>query len=264
MQGSNLLTSFAFEDALVRVRTDESGNPWFVAKDVCRVLELGNPSEAVRNLEEDEKSSIRITEGTSPSGGNPNMLTISESGLYALIFRSRKPQARRFRKWVTAEVLPAIHKTGRYQTEGPSPLSLPRLAPEALPEDVLRLKPRLRENCLGLAMQAARIAGISDIETVHAWFIDYCRVVAGAPARGDAGSVSPVRAFVETQLSPSPGNRLYFKTIYRSFQQWWKERHALPVPSARELSRELMLRYPSRKSSTICYLDVAFCGKDHT
>ncbi|MDR3361308.1 MAG: Bro-N domain-containing protein, partial [Desulfovibrio sp.] len=79
-----------------------------------RVLELGNPSEAISNLDEDEKGSIRITDGTSPSGGNPNFLTVSESGLYALIFRSRKPEAKRIRKWVTSEVLPAIRKSGGY------------------------------------------------------------------------------------------------------------------------------------------------------
>ena len=116
------LMPFAFDDALVRIRLDENGDPWFVAKDVCAVLELGNPSEAVKSLDDDEKGSIRITEGTSPEGGNPNMIIISESGLYALIFKSRKPEAKRVRKWVTSEVLPSIRKTGTYSLAQLNPL----------------------------------------------------------------------------------------------------------------------------------------------
>ncbi|EPR43120.1 prophage antirepressor [Desulfovibrio sp. X2] len=116
------LTPFAFDDSLVRVRTDDAGNPWFVAKDVCNVLDLGNPSQAVSDLEDDEKNTISIADG---NRGNPNMLIISESGLYSLVFRSRKPEARRFRKWVTAEVLPELRKTGSYQAgSGPASASL--------------------------------------------------------------------------------------------------------------------------------------------
>ena len=97
------------------VRTIKNQNGlWFVAKDVCDILELTNPSEALKALDDNEKSSLRISEGTSPKGGNPNMNVISESGLYALIMRSNKPEAKKFRKWVTSEVLPSIRKTGRY------------------------------------------------------------------------------------------------------------------------------------------------------
>ena len=97
------------------VRTIKNQNElWFVAKDVCDILELTNPSEALKALDDKEKSSLRISEGTSPKGGNPNMNVISESGLYALIMRSNKPEAKKFRKWVTSEVLPSIRKTGRY------------------------------------------------------------------------------------------------------------------------------------------------------
>jgi prophage antirepressor-like protein len=144
---TNALIPFAFDDALVRVRLDENGEPWFVAKDVCAILELGNPSEAVKSLDEDEKGSIRITEGTSPEGGNPNMLVISESGLYSLIFKSRKPEARRVRKWATSEVLPSIRKTGAYATKkalpghAAAPLDLSpgdRFVLQTMPEETRR------------------------------------------------------------------------------------------------------------------------------
>lgn len=107
------ITVFAFRGQNVRT-VIKDGEPWFVAKDVCDVLELTNPAEALRGLEEDERGSIRITDGTSSKGGNPNHTIISESGLYALIFKSRKPEAKAFRKWVTSEVLPAIRRSGGY------------------------------------------------------------------------------------------------------------------------------------------------------
>ena len=115
MEAEKSLTVFKFEGTH-EVRTiNRDVEPWFVAKDVCGILELTNITETLRTLDEDERSSFRITEGTSPAGGNPNVIIISESGLYALIFKSRKPEAKAFRKWVTSEVLPAIRKTGRYE-----------------------------------------------------------------------------------------------------------------------------------------------------
>jgi prophage antirepressor-like protein len=100
---------FCFENTVVRtiLRGEE---PWFVGKDVCSILELGNITEALRCLDEDERGS----EILNTLGGSQEMTIISESGLYALIFKSRKPQAKTFRRWVTREVLPAIRKTGGY------------------------------------------------------------------------------------------------------------------------------------------------------
>ena len=108
------LQIFNYESNKVRIISGEDGEPWFVAKDVCDILELANARDAVSILDDDEKSSVRISDGTSPKGGNPNMNIISESGLYTLIMRSNKPEAKKFRKWVTSEVLPSIRKTGCY------------------------------------------------------------------------------------------------------------------------------------------------------
>ncbi len=102
---------FCFESQEVRALTIE-GEPWFVAKDVCDVLDLG--TEQVRRLDEDEKGLRKVQ----TLGGQQDI--ISESGLYTLIIRSNKPQAKPFRKWVTAEVLPSIRKTGAYALPGSS------------------------------------------------------------------------------------------------------------------------------------------------
>lgn len=101
---------FDFGNNIVRTHQDADGNPWFMAKDVCNVLEHSNSRKAVQDLDEDEKG---VTISYTP-GGNQEMTTVSESGLYALIFKSRKPEAKKFRKWITSEVIPALRKTGCY------------------------------------------------------------------------------------------------------------------------------------------------------
>lgn len=112
------LIPFSFEGAPVRV-VEMGGDPWFVLADVCRVLEIGNPSDAARRLDDDERATVgRIdtVEGID-SCIDPRaqqVTLVNESGLYSLILTSRKPAAKRLKKWVTAEVLPAIRKTGGY------------------------------------------------------------------------------------------------------------------------------------------------------
>ena len=101
------LMPFDFETNAVRILMRE-GEPWFVAADVCRVLEHRNPRQVISRLQDDEKGVLNVD----TLGGEQEMNVVSESGLYALVFTSRKPAAQRFRKWVTAEVLPAIRRDG--------------------------------------------------------------------------------------------------------------------------------------------------------
>lgn len=104
---------FKFEESFTIRTVIKDSEPWFVAKDVCEVLGLTNPSEALKSLDSDEKSTLRNSEGRAGAGAQCFNI-INESGLYALVIRSNKPNARKFRKWITSEVLPAIRKTGRY------------------------------------------------------------------------------------------------------------------------------------------------------
>jgi len=103
---------FSFESKEVR-SMNINGDPWFVAADVCAILGIVNPTQAVGQLDDDERAMQNI-------GRQGDANIISESGLYALVFRSNKPQAKPFRKWVTSEVLPAIRKTGKYQQAAPT------------------------------------------------------------------------------------------------------------------------------------------------
>lgn len=104
------IVPFDFEGAQVRV-LDRDGEPWFVLADVCRVLEISNARDAAGRLDDDEKDGVGITDAI---GREQQTTIINESGLYSLILTSRKPSAKRFKKWVTAEVLPSIRKTGGY------------------------------------------------------------------------------------------------------------------------------------------------------
>ena len=89
------------------------GEPWFVAKDVCRILDIANHKDAVARLDNDEKEGVGIPD---PIGRMQETTIISEAGLYSLVLRSRKPEAKAFKRWVTHEVLPAIRKHGGYLT----------------------------------------------------------------------------------------------------------------------------------------------------
>lgn len=120
------LVQFNFEGLNVRVQ-DKDGNPWFILADVCRVLDVKNVSDASRRLDADERGIVT----TDTPSGTQEMLIVNESGLYSLVLTSRKPEAKRFKKFVTAEVLPSIRKTGSYSVN---------LAPQATSAAVIDLR----------------------------------------------------------------------------------------------------------------------------
>lgn len=104
------IQTFNYNNTPVRVLTDENGEPWFVAKDVAKILGYRDAANMTRRLEEDEKG----TRSVSTHGGEQQMAVITEPGLYSAILGSRIPEAREFKRWVTHEVLPQIRRTGGY------------------------------------------------------------------------------------------------------------------------------------------------------
>lgn len=89
---------------------DANGEPWFVAKDVCNALGLGRQQDSTRYLDDDEKGECLVN----TASGEQRMVTVSEAGLYSLVLKSRKPEAKRFKRWVTHDVLPALRRDGAY------------------------------------------------------------------------------------------------------------------------------------------------------
>src|SRR5450759_3332373 len=152
---------FAFEGKPVRVMPDQNGELWFAATDACRILDVAHAASATRILDNDEKG-VRTMQTL---GGMQDIAAISEPGLYKRMSRSRKPQAKRFDRWVRHEVLPSIRKTGGYGAQDipaalNDPSTLRRLLLEyaekviALPAENIELVAK------GLAL--ARIAMMDD------------------------------------------------------------------------------------------------------
>lgn len=96
---------------------DRNGEPWFFLSEVCKKLEIANSRDAASRLDEDERDAVGITDII---GRAQQTTIINESGLYSLILSSRKPEAKRFKKWITSEVLPTIRKTGAYHSKVPA------------------------------------------------------------------------------------------------------------------------------------------------
>lgn len=215
---------FSFDGYAVRVLTRDD-KPWFVLADVCSVLEHSNSRVAAERLDEDEKG---VSSVYTP-GGPQEMSIINESGLYNLIFTSRKPEARRFRKWVTGEVLPAIRKTGSYGLP-----STPQewfnhfarvlclwdaLGPEAALQEwkaIGPLFPMPRKQALRLLMEAAldlpanvlppEPAGSGRSTTATRISSRHNGALGGRPRKGESPQQAASRRFhmVEKEITPSP------------------------------------------------------------
>lgn len=124
--GSPVPFNYHGADVCTLMRDDE---PWFVAADVCAVLGIANVPDAMTRLDEDEKDSIVLNDG---NRGNPTRKIVNEPGLYSLVLRSDKPEAREFKRWITHDVLPTLRRTGSYTvTSGGDP----RLEPHTLTWD---------------------------------------------------------------------------------------------------------------------------------
>lgn len=115
---------------------DRDDGPWLVLADVCAVLEIANPRDAAKRLDADEKATVANADGRAGHGAQTYNI-INESGLWSLVLTSRKPEAKRFKKWLTSEVIPSIRKTGSYQTLPTEPIA--QLPAPTLPNELLAM-----------------------------------------------------------------------------------------------------------------------------
>lgn len=207
---NNELLPFAFEDKLVRTIMDDDGEPWFVAKDVCRVLEIANHRDAVAQLDEDEKDAVGISDAI---GREQETTIISESGLYALVFRSRKPQAREFGRWVRKEVLPALRRTGTYTLAEQDKAVGPQV-----PAWLGSLSRVQRLHCLRLAVQARQLEEPGNVEDI---FLRFCGYLA-LPEQGTEDVT--LDNFVRTCCRRDDDAWLSAVDLYREFAAWCERR----------------------------------------
>ncbi len=211
------MQSFGFGDQLVRVH-DRDGSAWFVGKDVCQALELANSNQSLARLEDDERDEVHITD---PIGREQRTTIISESGVYALIFTSRKEAAKRFRRWVTQDVLPAIRMTGRYEV--PSNDIEPIAELEA-PDDFDRIRTNLalvREVRTVFGLRAARRAWAATglmPEVTQDWTDGPLHAPIGVIAKMHRS----VADWLDARTIPAAGHREGTTTLYDDYLRWAK------------------------------------------
>lgn len=166
----------------VRIIKNDQGETWWVAKDVLDILELGHITNALKGLDDDELTVLKLQSG----GQNREMKLINESGLYTLILRSNKPAAKPFRKWVTKDVLPQIRKTGGYGISGDASMLFQVF------DKIDRLESKLDElrinsNVLGTVWSFAHeycVTGVQHIaikDDLYDAYLEYCRQGNGHP-----------------------------------------------------------------------------------
>lgn len=221
------MQSFGFDGMSLRA-TDRDGMAWFVAQDACALLGLGNTSQALSKLEEDEKGII----SSDTLGGHQQLLIVSESGLYALIFRSRKPEAKRFRKWVTQEVLPTIRKTGHYELanddapDAPKGISNQDTLGLESPDDVDRMRVKIaliREARYAYGPKSARglweAIGLPDVQRMELGY--------GTLTSDDLDPT--IRDWIEARCSLDPSCRTKAAALYDDYRAWCGERGETPL-----------------------------------
>ena len=156
---NNEIQRFDFRGASLRTLTDEAGEPWFVLKDCMSILDLGNPTETVKMFDKDEFSTTEVIDSI---GRRQQTYIISEPGLYRLVMKSRKPEAKEFQRWVTHEVLPSIRKHGGYMA------GQERMTPEQMALASMRwLQSKVDEQAKQLKAQEGKVLFANAVKTAR-------------------------------------------------------------------------------------------------
>lgn len=204
----NSITPFNYDGHDVRV-VERHGEPWFVAADLCSVLDIRNSRDALARLDPDEKG---VVNADTP-GGTQQMSVVNEAGMYSLVLTSRKPEAKTFKRWVTHEVLPSIRKRGGYLT--------PEATEAALsdPDFIIRLATDLKTERARRTELEAKAA--VDAPKVHAW--DGLVSGAGDYTITDAAKVL-TRAGIETGPRKLHGQLLELGWVFKNQRDKWVAR----------------------------------------
>lgn len=199
----NEITSWNYESSEIRT-IQKDGEPWFVLADVCKVLELSSPHKVAERLDGDEKGRNQIP----TLGGVQEMAVVNESGLYTVILRSDKPQAKPFRKWVTSVVLPSIRKTGSYSVRQPN--AFENLSPQL--QVLIQMETRQKQIEARQAEQATALAGLEQK------LQNTCEVIALDKTAWRKDSEHLINKIARATGEGYGGIRLVYEEIYRSIE----------------------------------------------
>lgn len=181
---NNEIQKFDFKGAPLRTLTDKAGEPWFVLKDCMSILDLGNPTETVKMFDKDEFSTTEVIDSI---GRRQQTYIISEPGLYRLVMKSRKPEAKEFQRWVTHEVLPSIRKHGGYMA------GQERMTPEQMTLASMRwLQSKVDEQAKQLKAQEGKVLFANAVETARTSILvgDFAKIL-----KGNGIDIGPRRLF---------------------------------------------------------------------
>ena len=200
----NEITSWNYEGAEVRtVQID--GEPWFVLADLCRELEISHVKDTATRIDEDD---LGQTEVIDRMGRSQKVWIINESGLYTVILRSDKPQAKPFRKWVTSVVLPSIRKTGSYSVQQPN--AFENLSPQL--QVLIQMETRQKQIEARQAEQATALAGLEQK------LQNTCEVIALDKTAWRKDSEHLINKIARATGEGYGGIRLVYEEIYRSIE----------------------------------------------
>lgn len=200
----NEITSWNYEGAEVRtVQID--GEPWFVLADICRELEISHVKDTATRIDEDD---LGQTEVIDRMGRSQKVWIINESGLYTVILRSDKPQAKPFRKWVTSVVLPSIRKTGSYSVQQPN--AFENLSPQL--QVLIQMETRQKQIEARQAEQATALAGLEQK------LQNTCEVIALDKTAWRKDSEHLINKIARATGEGYGGIRLLYEEIYRSIE----------------------------------------------
>lgn len=197
----NEIQVWNYENSEIRT-VQVNGEPWFVLSDVCKVLELSSPHKVAERLDGDEKGQNQIP----TLGGVQEMAVVNESGLYTVILRSDKPQAKPFRKWVTSEVLPSIRKHGSYSVQS----QFADLSPQL--QVLIQMETRQKQIEARQAEQATALAGLEQkIQNT-------CEVIALDKTAWRKDSEHLINKIARATGEGYGSIRLVYEEIYRSIE----------------------------------------------
>jgi prophage antirepressor-like protein len=263
------VTHFHFQDQSVRVIFDESGDPQWLANDVCKILGYGNPRDAINK--HCRKKGV-VKHDTLTDGGYQKITYIDEGNLYRLIIKSKKPQSEPFESWVCDEVLPAIRKDGYYchseqdlnpapATSGVTPITVSRLSECAQGVKAAMIMARAfgykNEQARTLANEVVReITGIDALSLLNAPDTTDERLpLLDAPSPDDWLEQQMLGDFIEQCCITTETARISSKRLYDHFVVWFEQHNPYNVdtPSHVNFSRRMGRHFRKLKSTGIMY-----------
>lgn len=250
------LIRYGYNGRLLTILQDHEGSPWWMAREVCDVLGLTNITVALEGLDPDERSELK--ESLSSGGRKP--IIINEPGLYSLIFKSRKPEAKTFKRWVTHEVLPSIRKTGAYHHVKACRRVRPRKEPEddyygailkeqrqlhQLFEHAYKIAKRMTSSGSEASLMARKkvqeLTGIDLAESYH--------LPPGIQSQTETDRET-IDAFVHDCCLLGDNYHVPATEFYQAFRNWFEHNRSGEVPTGTWFGRRMGLRFKRKKAGT--------------